>query len=287
MNIFITGVTGTLGTIVSKKLIDRGHKVFGYSRDEIKQREHPFKDEITMIVGDVRDRRRLIEQTRNMDVIFHFASLKCIDTLEDNPEEAIKTVIDGTDNVLSAQRFNNIERVVFTSTDKAAYPINVYGNCKAVAEALTLRNKRNAVCRYGNVLGSRGSVLPIFVKQLLIDQRVTITHPEMTRFFIRQNDAADFVINCMDSPGRNIPVMKACKVTELARAVADCLEIQDFTAEYTGMRRGEKLHECLMTEVEDSLLYSNTAVQFTRPELVELIRPMVEKVRSAYDSRGW
>ncbi len=276
-NIFISGVSGTLGQAVTSLLLSRGDvKITGYSRDELKQSQLPDLDKITLYIGDIRDRERLIEATRGMDMIFHFAALKRVDTLEANPEEAYKTNVVGTDNILHAQRHNKIRRVTFSSTDKAAYPINVYGACKKIGESLVLRNQENVVCRYGNVLASRGSVVPVFIDAIKNGRPCTITDMRMTRFFIRIEDAAKFVVSSAFATGGGLklPAMKGCKMTDLANAIGVILN-KPVSFKDVGIRPGEKIAECLRMEHEGGAIFSDTADQFTEKELVELLTPIV------------
>lgn len=278
--IFITGITGTLGTAVSQRLLLDGFQVVGYSRDEQKQRLIVPHENLTLYLGDIRDERRVIEATRDVDMIMHFAALKCVDTLEENPEEAVATNIKGTENVLAAQRLNEIYRVVLASTDKAVYPINVYGMSKGVAERLVLRNSNNVVCRYGNVVGSRGSVIPYFVKTLKSNATVFITDDRMSRFWIQIEKAADFVIrSSVSESGLVVPYLKSADVRDVARAVACVLGIKTFSFSKIAIRPGEKLSEDLLSEYEDSgpLNSASCDRRFTHDELVELVRPTVER----------
>lgn len=253
MNCFITGVTGTLGQTVTGMLLARGHTVIGYSRDEQKQRTIPQYEGLTLYLGDIRDRTRMFEAARGADIIFHFAALKCVDTLEKNPEEAIATNVIGTENVLYAQRALGIDRVVLASTDKAVYPINAYGNSKALAERLVLRNPNNVVCRYGNVLGSRGSVLPMFVASLKSKEaHVEVTDKRMTRFWTTVDRAASFVIQSgfEQDGGLKIPPMQTASVVQLVDTVAEYLDVKAFSVNDVGIRPGEKIHECLIASHE-------------------------------------
>lgn len=280
MRIFITGITGTLGRAVLADLIcDEKHHIVGYSRDEKKQSEIPTHERLTLILGDVRDSRRVIESSRDCELILHFAALKRVDVLEANPEESIQTNIEGTINVLGAQRANKIPRVVLSSTDKACKPINVYGNCKALAEKLVLRNKNNVVVRYGNVLASRGSAVLDFINTLEKSGSFNLTHKEMTRFFMQIEDAAGFVIDsALRSEGglRIYDKMKACKIVDLIDVIAECVGTMDYGTNVVGMRPGEKLHEDLFHEFERGhSLTSKTAPQFSRTELKALIEPIV------------
>lgn len=280
MKILITGITGTLGTAVMQDLLkDEKHHVFGYSRDEKKQAEIPKHERLTLILGDVRDQRRLIESSRDMDMILHFAALKRVDTLEENPEESIATNVEGTMNVLGAQRINKIRRVVLSSTDKACKPINVYGYCKALSEKLVLRNKNNVVVRYGNVLASRGSAVLDFIDGMSRKGQINLTHRDMTRFFMRIEDAAAFVIDSAfkaDGGLRIFDKMQACKITELIDAIADAIGYHSYGIKLIGMRPGEKIHEDLYHEYErEGSLNSSNAPQFTKLQLKALIEPIV------------
>lgn len=256
MNVFISGISGTLGQCVSRMLMARGHRVIGYSRDEQKQAKLPTCENLVLYLGDVRDRDRVIEATRDADLIMHFAANKMVDILEANPEEAIHTNIIGTQNILHAQRVNGIARVVLASTDKAVYPLNAYGASKLLAERLVLRNENNVVCRYGNVLGSRGSVLPVFINSLKEDEPVAkITHKAMTRFWITVERAAGFVISSAfeEKGGLKIPDLKSASLLRVLDTVAEIMGVDAFEIEETGMRPGEKIHEDLLTGAESDL----------------------------------
>jgi len=281
MKIVVTGFSGTLGSTLLPILLEDGHQVVGYSRCEFRQSLITPHPNLTKYIGDIRDRTRLEEATRGCDLIFHLAALKRVDTLEECPEEAVKTNIEGTMNILYAQRVNNIPRVVLSSTDKAVRPINVYGNSKAIAEKLVLRNPHNIVCRYGNVLGSRGSVLPQFVKSIMNNRSVQITSKAMTRFWIRPEDAAKFVYHSSNkvAGGLCIPTLKAYPVMKLAILIGEILgfEIDDW--QDVGIRAGEKLHEELRTESEGGYIVSSDRnYWFTKPELSGLIKDTVERL---------
>lgn len=278
----ITGITGTLGQEVSRILLrDTAFKLIGYSRDEMKQMALKAHPRLTLYLGDVRDRDRLIEASRNCQLIYHFASLKCVDKLEENPDEAKKTIVDGTDNVLHAQRLNGVPRVVLSSTDKAVYPINSYGKCKALAEDLVLRNKNNVVVRYGNVIASRGSVIPQFVKSIMESNSVLLTHKDMSRFFLTPEEAANFVIDSSfeKSGGLKIPDIKATRITNIVSALATILGKKPNSV-IVGIRPGEKIHEDLKTEDEGDgqRLTSASGPQFTEKELILKLRPIVDSL---------
>lgn len=279
MKYFITGITGSLGQEVCKILLEKeGNFITGFSRDEDKQCKLTKHPRLTLYLGDIRDRDRLLEASRNSDVIFHFAALKHIDLLEENPEESIETNIWGTQNVLHAQRINDIKRVVLSSTDKAAYPINVYGACKSIAEKLVLRRSDNFVSRYGNVIASRGSVIPQFVKTLKEENKVYITDTNMSRFWITLPEAAQFISALGTVSGKGgikIPSMKGAKVIDVASVVAECMGINSYQTKEIGIRPGEKIHECLRMGHEGEEVHSNTAHQFERHQLKDLLHPIV------------
>jgi UDP-N-acetylglucosamine 4,6-dehydratase len=281
MKYLITGITGTLGQAVMKLLLEDGHSVVGLSRDEMKQRALPTHSRLKLFLGDVRDERRVVEVSEDVDQIFHFAALKCVDSLESQPMEAIETNVIGTRSVLAAQWVNQIDRVILSSTDKAAYPINVYGNTKALAEKLVLQNKRNVVCRYGNVLASRGSVIPMFVKSIQEQNCAYITHESMTRFFIRIEDAAAFVYSKSQEifGGLKVPEMKATYMTHIAETIGRLLGKPTISMQCIGVRPGEKLHECLSMEHEGKSVDSLSSRHFTPDELTELLKPIVETLR--------
>lgn len=276
MKILITGITGSLGSEVCKYLLTKTkHDIIGYSRDEQKQRLVKPNPRLTMILGDIRDKDRFLESSRGVDLIFHFAALKCVDSLEENPEESIATNILGTQNILYAQRIHKIPRVVLTSTDKAAYPVNVYGMCKAISERLVLRNSNNVVCRYGNVLASRGSVVPQFVQSIKEKGIINITDASMTRFWITLPEAAKFVIKSAFSAsgGLKIPKMKSYPVVDLGFVVARMLETKA-DINMIGIRPGEKIHETLKTEEEGEWITSEDQ-KYPEDELIKVLSPIV------------
>ena len=256
MKALVTGVTGTLcRAVLTRLLAEPGIEVIGYSRDEKKQSEIPMpsSNRLTLVLGDVRDQRRLTESSRGCTIIFHFAALKRVDAMEANPEECIQTNIEGTINVLGAQRANKISRVVLSSTDKACRPINVYGYCKALAEKLVLRNANNVVVRYGNVLASRGSAIPCFIESIKTGKSVNLTHVDMTRFFMRIEDAADFVMDSGMSGRGGLKIkteMKSCLITDLIDTLAEMLGKPVPDINLIGMRPGEKINEDLIHEYE-------------------------------------
>lgn len=278
MKVFISGITGSLGREVTRQLLEQGHSITGYSRCDHKQKDFPYRKEVALYLGDVRDRDRLFEATRGMDLAFHFAAFKHVDSAEIQPEECIETNIRGTNNILFCQRMNKIKRVVFTSTDKAVDPVNVYGSTKLIGERLVMRNANNVVTLYGNIIASTGSVIPLFVRSLKNEKKVYITDNAMTRFFMRIQDAANFVIEkALGEPGgKYVPDMRSCTIEALADCVATIMGIKGYGIVNVGMRPGEKLHEQLSSQFDDTIIRSDTAIQFTKKELIELIRPSVE-----------
>ena len=262
--IFITGGTGTLGKEITKQLIKnypeiRGIRVF--SRDEEKHRlfkkELGITKKIGFLVGDIRDKDRLFRAMNGVDIIFHTAAMKQIDQCESNPIEAIRTNVDGTVNVIDCAVDNLVQNVMLISTDKACYPVNIYGVTKATAEKLFFhsgvyapRYTKFSVCRYGNVISSRGSVIPIFQEQYKKDKTLTVTDLSMTRFWIGLKKVAAFVIDRIkDMNGGEIfiPEMRRMSMEGLIEIM---FPEKDYTIKDIGIRQGEKIHECLITEEE-------------------------------------
>ena len=288
MKYCILGGTGTLGKALINELIARGgvgveHQITVISRDELKQSEMRklYKD-VNFELGDVRDRYRMIELL-NHDVVFYAAALKQVDTIEANVSEAIKTNVIGAMNVADAARANFVKHVVFCSTDKAVLPINAYGYTKGLAEKYFLsQNKGRAtdphftVCRWGNVLGSRGSALPLFVKQIKLGLPITVTDERMGRFWMRIEDAAKFMLDTYESrpTETQIPPMKAAPVVTLIECIAKLLG-KDYRIEITGIRPGEKIQESLWTSHDKCINSDDPDIQYTPDELTELIEPIV------------
>lgn len=261
--ILITGGTGSLGKtlleILTTKYKPKGIRIF--SRDELKQSQlrAEYKDckiPIAFIIGDIRDLSQVTRTFNGVDIVIHTAAMKQIDTCENNPMETVRTNIDGSTNIINAAIINNVSKVMNISTDKAVEPTTLYGSTKMVAEKLFIdadvytggRLSKFASCRYGNVLGSRGSVIHAFKKQVETDGIIKITHPEMTRFFITLPDVAQFLLNCIEKMQGGeifIPRMKAINI----KMMADFL-YPDNKIEYIGLREGEKMHESLINQFE-------------------------------------
>tara|TARA_Y100000590_G_scaffold86224_1_gene96607 strand:+ start:18100 stop:19107 length:1008 start_codon:yes stop_codon:yes gene_type:complete len=264
-NILITGGTGSLGQALTKKLLEKNVKsVRIFSRNESKQieMENEIKDDrIRFFLGDIRDVQRLTKAVEDVDIVFHAAALKHVPKIEYNPFEAIKTNVVGSQNVIDACLTNNVEKVICVGTDKAVSPLNTYGATKLLMEKLFVsannylskekyKTKFYAV-RYGNVLGSSGSVIPLFIKQIKAKQKITITDPNMTRFSISMNDALDFILKTTElSHGSEvfIPKLRAYSILDVQKALNDLLGMHG--EEIIGIRPGEKLNEVLINEDE-------------------------------------
>ena len=264
-NILITGGTGSFGKKYTEIILSKykPNKIIIYSRDELKQYEmaQSFTDRcMRHFIGDVRDKQRLQEAMQGVDFVIHAAALKHVPVAEYNPMECIKTNIDGAQNVIEASLANNVEKVIALSTDKAANPINLYGATKLASDKLFIaannmvgdRKTRFSVVRYGNVTGSRGSVIPFFKK--LIEEgaiELPITDEKMTRFLITLEDGVNFVLKNFERMYGGeifIPKIPSMYMTELAKALAPNLPHK-----IIGIRPGEKLHE-IMCPADDSHL---------------------------------
>ncbi|MBU2426217.1 MAG: UDP-N-acetylglucosamine 4,6-dehydratase (inverting) [Gammaproteobacteria bacterium] len=256
-NIFITGGTGSFGHKYTQTLLERykPNKIIIYSRDELKQYEmqQRFNEPcMRYFIGDVRDQERLIRAMRGVDYVIHAAALKQVPAAEYNPMECIKTNINGAEHVINAAIDNNVVKVIALSTDKAANPINLYGATKLASDKLFVAanniaggsKPRFSVVRYGNVAGSRGSVVPFFeqLKQTNAPY-IPITHLEMTRFWISLQQGVDFVLKNFERMlGGEIfvPKIPSMRVVDLAKAIAPHIPLKE-----VGIRPGEKLHEMM------------------------------------------
>jgi len=259
-NILITGGTGSFGTRFIEKVLQKYKpaRVIVYSRDEFKHYtlsqkiQHPS---LRFFVGDVRDLSRLELAMKGVDYVVHAAAMKHVPISEYNPMECIKTNIDGADNVVRAAIDNGISKVIALSTDKASNPINLYGATKLASDKVFIASNnlsgengtKFAVVRYGNVVGSRGSVIPFF-RELVAKgtDHLPITDERMTRFWITLDQGVDFVISCfemMDGGELFVPKIPSMRVTDLARAIAP-----DLPHKIVGIRPGEKIHEVMITE---------------------------------------
>lgn len=280
MKALIIGGTGTLGKAVLKKLYKPGNEISIISRDEIKQkdllRQYPL---VKNHIADIKDSDSMRHYILGNEVVFHFAASKHIDFCEENPEESIKANINATMNVADLCE-GVVPYLVFSSTDKAVLPINTYGMCKAISEKyLFWFNSRQeftraSVFRWGNVLGSRGSVIHSFVKTLKESKEVFITDQAMTRFWIDIDDAAEFILNNYESAELDrpmIPEMRSSSVLKLAELTAHYLGIKDYKINFTGIRAGEKLHECILSN-HDVCVRSDNTPKYDDQALLEMIR---------------
>ena len=259
-SILITGGTGSFGKQFVSYLLSSSHprKVIIYSRDELKQYEmqqHFDSQCMRYFIGDVRDNERLKNAMRDVDYVVHAAALKQVPAAEYNPNECIKTNINGAQNVIDAAIENNVSRVIALSTDKAANPVNLYGATKLASDKLFVaannisgaHGPRFSVVRYGNVVGSRGSVVP-FYRQLLAKGtvRLPVTHPEMTRFWITLDEGVEFVVknfSRMQGVEIFVPKIPSIRILDLVQAMSGSREF-----ECIGIRPGEKLHEVMVPE---------------------------------------
>jgi UDP-N-acetylglucosamine 4,6-dehydratase len=261
----ITGGTGSFGNAVLKRFLDSEiDEIRIFSRDEKKQddmRKRYANSKLKFYIGDVRDRRSVDAVMRGVDYVYHAAALKQVPSCEFHPMEAVRTNVLGTENVLNAAVDAGVKRVVCLSTDKAVYPINAMGISKALMEKVMVAASRNlegtntVICgtRYGNVMASRGSVIPLFVDQVLAGNPITVTDPTMTRFMMTLADAVDLVLYAFEH-GNNgdIFVQKApaATVDVLTKAILDLMGKPDHVVNVIGTRHGEKLYEALLSREE-------------------------------------
>ena len=262
--LLITGGTGSFGNAVLKRFLDTNIKEIRiFSRDEKKQHDmrNVYKDDkIKYYIGDVRNISSIKNAMHDVDFVFHAAALKQVPSCEFFPIEAVKTNVLGTDNVLTAAIECGVKKVICLSTDKAVYPINAMGISKAmmekvfVAKSRTVSPDKTLICgtRYGNVMASRGSVIPLFVEQIKKGQPLTVTNPDMTRFLMSLDEAVELVVFAFQNANAgDILVQKApsCKIGTLAQAIKELFNA-DNEIKVIGTRHGEKLYETLLTKEE-------------------------------------
>lgn len=261
--LLITGGTGSFGNAVLQRFLKTDHfaEIRIFSRDEKKQddlRNHLKSPKLKFYIGDVRDFTSVEPATRGVDYIFHAAALKQVPSCEFFPMQAVKTNVEGTQNVIRAAASNGVKKVICLSTDKAAYPINAMGISKAMMEKVAIAESRNlkdtTVCltRYGNVMASRGSVIPLFINQLKTGQALTITDPNMTRFLMSLHDAVDLVLFAFEHGNSGdlfVNKAPASTIGVLAQAMKE-LSGKDSEIKIIGTRHGEKLYETLCTREE-------------------------------------
>lgn len=257
-SVLVTGATGSFGKEFLRELLDTNEveQITVFSRDELKQfemRTEFSSPKIKYLLGDVRDYKRVLQATVDIDVVIHAAAMKQIPAAEQNPMEAIKTNILGAENIVNAAIENRVKKVVALSTDKAANPANLYGATKLCSDKLMIAGNylsnrtetKFSVVRYGNVLGSRGSVIPFFQEKALTG-RIPITDLRMTRFWLTLSQGVELVIRAIDAMHGGeiyVPKIPSFKVTDVARIVAPNIPTYEI-----GIRPGEKLHEVMITE---------------------------------------
>ena len=261
--LLITGGTGSFGNAVLQRFLVTDHfkEIRIFSRDEKKQddmRNQLKNPKLKFFIGDVRDYDSVEPATRGVDYIFHAAALKQVPSCEFFPMQAVKTNIEGTQNVIRAAGFNEVKKVICLSTDKAAYPINAMGISKAMMEKVAIAESRNLqntiICltRYGNVMASRGSVIPLFINQIKSGLPLTITDPNMTRFLMSLNDAVDLVLFAFENGHQGdlfVNKAPAATIGDLAQALKELANV-DNDINIIGTRHGEKLYETLCTREE-------------------------------------
>ena len=261
--LLITGGTGSFGNAVLQRFLDTDHfkEIRIFSRDEKKQddmRNQLKNPKLKFFIGDVRDYDSVEPATRGVDYIFHAAALKQVPSCEFFPMQAVKTNVEGTQNVIRAAGFYGVKKVICLSTDKAAYPINAMGISKAMMEKVAIAESRNLqktiVCltRYGNVMASRGSVIPLFINQIKSGLPLTITDPNMTRFLMSLNDAVDLVLFAFENGNQGdlfVNKAPAATIGDLAKAIKELAKVENEIT-IIGTRHGEKLYETLCTREE-------------------------------------
>ena len=274
--LLITGGTGSFGQAVVKKFLNTDHfdELRIFSRDEKKQDDmrRRFKSQkIKFYIGDIRDLDSVDNVCSGIDYVFHAAALKQVPSCEFFPVEAVKTNILGTNNLIKSAEKNKVKKVICLSTDKAAYPINAMGMSKALMEKVAIANSRNlkntivCITRYGNVMCSRGSVIPLFIEQILSNKSITITDPKMTRFLMSLESAVDLVEYAFENGNQGDLFVKkapACNLEVLSDAVLEIFGKDNSHKKIIGIRHGEKLFESLCTREE--MLKSEDLGEFYR-----------------------
>jgi len=298
-SIAILGGTGYLGRAIGEEVLKYNPKnVILFSRDEVKHfyvlsKVFNNNPKVISILGDIRDYESLLKTTRNVDIIFHVAALKRMDCLEDNVEEAIKTNILGSINVFNACVANNVKKVLFISTDKACSPINTYGACKFVSEKIFTNYDIKSystsfmAVRFGNILDSTGSVIPIFIDKIKNGQDITLTDDRMTRFIIDKSEAIDLIFDAIRyGQGGEIFIKKlsAMKIIDLIEVLKQKLNATN-TVKIVGLRPGEKIHEILINESEIMRAYAFKNFFVITPSLNDWIASHGENMPS-YVSKG-
>ena len=283
--LLITGGTGSFGNAVMSRFLDTDiAEIRIFSRDEKKQddmRQDYKSSKVKFYVGDVRDYSSISQAMQSVDFVFHAAALKQVPSCEFHPMEAVKTNVTGTENVLEAAIQAGVEKVVCLSTDKAVYPINAMGMTKAlmekvmVARSRSLNDSQTVLCgtRYGNVMATRGSVIPLMIAQILRGDPITVTDPAMTRFMMSLDDAIALVLYAFsNATNGDIFVQKspAATIQTLVTAITELLEVPDYPVEVIGTRHGEKLFEVLLSREEMALADDHGEYFRVSPDLRDL-----------------
>lgn len=283
--LLITGGTGSFGNAVLKRFLSMDFsEIRIFSRDEKKQddmRKHYNDSKLKFYIGDVRDYQSVLNATRGVNYVFHAAALKQVPSCEFHPMEAVKTNVIGTENVLEAAIQNKVSKVVCLSTDKAVYPINAMGISKAMMEKVMVAKSRGlnpeetVICgtRYGNVMASRGSVIPLFVNQLMSDQPLSITDGNMTRFMMTLADAVDLVMHAFkhgDNGDLFVQKAPAATVYTLADALRQLFNKPQHPIDMIGTRHGEKLYEVLLSREEMAFAEESKKYYRIRPDRRDL-----------------
>lgn len=263
--LLITGGTGSFGNAVLERFVNTDIKEIRiFSRDEKKQdemRHHYNSDKLKFYIGDVRDINTIRSAINGVEYIFHAAALKQVPSCEFFPLEAVKTNVIGTDNVLTAAIEAGVHKVVCLSTDKAAYPINAMGTSKAMMEKVIIAKARNAdprrtrICctRYGNVMASRGSVIPLFIDKIKEGLPLTVTNGSMTRFIMNLDEAVDLVLYAFEHGSQGdlfVQKADASTISDLTQAIKELFGMPDYPVQTIGIRHGEKMYETLLTNEE-------------------------------------
>lgn len=294
--ILVTGGTGTIGRQLIQRLLRENPRVIRVlSRDEHKQYEMDIdlkedSKHLRFLIGDVRDQQRLSRAMEEIDYVFHCAAMKHVPACEYNPFEAVQTNVIGTQNVIQAAIENKVKKVLFTSTDKAISPTNTYGATKLTAERLISATEYHkgakstifSSVRFGNVMGSRGSVIPLFKKQILEQRKITLTDPNMLRYMMTPSQAIDLILKANDlALGGEVFVLKMplIRIGELAEVLIEEIKMRygitdDIIIDVIGLRSGEKRFEELMTDDEAAIAYEDEDMY---------IIPQHGKKSSAYD----
>jgi UDP-N-acetylglucosamine 4,6-dehydratase/5-epimerase len=263
--ILITGGTGSLGQALTKRLLEKNVdtiRIFSRNENDQIKMENTFNNsKLRFLLGDIRDKERLVRATEDIDIVFHAAALKHVPKIEYNPFEAIKTNVIGSQNVIDACIETNVSKAICIGTDKAVSPLNTYGATKLLMEKLfvTANNyldpkkhpTKFIAVRYGNVFGSSGSVIPKFIEQIKNQKKITVTDNEMTRFSITMNEALDFILKASEfGQGSEIflPKIKSYTINSIKESLIEILG--NFEEEVIGIRPGEKLHETLISNEE-------------------------------------